>query len=154
MEPETSLRDDMLRLIFTCCHPALSREAQVALSLRTLARVEVRPSPAPSWCLRPPWPSAWYAGPRQDRHRPHPLRDPLRCRRLTSRLAGVLAVVYLIAADAPTGGDAVARVDLEAEAIRLARLLASLMPGEPEALHLAPVLLSLGPHPRPHRRRR
>src|SRR5215467_11252871 len=41
MEPETSLRDDMLRLIFTCCHPALSREAQVALSLRTLARLEV-----------------------------------------------------------------------------------------------------------------
>jgi predicted RNA polymerase sigma factor len=38
MEPETSLRDDMLRLIFTCCHPALSREAQVALSLRTLPR--------------------------------------------------------------------------------------------------------------------
>jgi len=41
MEPESSLRDDMLRLIFTCCHPALSREAQVALSLRTLARLEV-----------------------------------------------------------------------------------------------------------------
>src|SRR6202161_1159956 len=41
MEPETSLRDDMLRLIFTCCHPALGREAQVALSLRTLARLEV-----------------------------------------------------------------------------------------------------------------
>ncbi len=41
MEPETSLRDDMLRLIFICCHPALSREAQVALSLRTLARLEV-----------------------------------------------------------------------------------------------------------------
>ena len=41
MEPETSLRDDMLRLIFTCCHPALGREAQVALSLRTLPRLEV-----------------------------------------------------------------------------------------------------------------
>src|SRR6202161_4580446 len=41
MEPETSLHDDMLRLIFTCCHPALGREAQVALSLRTLARLEV-----------------------------------------------------------------------------------------------------------------
>ena len=41
MEPESSLRDDMLRLIFTCCHPALGREAQVALSLRTLARLEV-----------------------------------------------------------------------------------------------------------------
>ena len=41
IEPESSLRDDMLRLIFTCCHPALGREAQVALSLRTLARLEV-----------------------------------------------------------------------------------------------------------------
>ncbi len=41
MEPETSLRDDMLRLIFTCCHAPLGHEAQVALSLRTLARLEV-----------------------------------------------------------------------------------------------------------------
>ena len=41
METESQLRDDMLRLIFTCCHPALSREAQVALALRTLARLEV-----------------------------------------------------------------------------------------------------------------
>ena len=56
---ETSLRDDMLRLIFTCCHPALGREAQVALSLPRWPGSRCRPSPAPSWCLRPPWPSAW-----------------------------------------------------------------------------------------------
>ena len=62
---------------------------------------------------------------------------------LPARLAAVLAVVYLIAteAHAPTGGDAVARVDLEAEAIRLARLLAGLMPDEPEALSLLALLL-------------
>ncbi len=46
IEPESSLRDDMLRLIFTCCHPALGREAQVALSLRTLPGSRCRPSPA------------------------------------------------------------------------------------------------------------
>src|SRR6202050_1913236 len=52
MEPETSLRDDMLRLIFTCCHPALGREAQVALSLRThqiQAHLAAAHSTAPSW---------------------------------------------------------------------------------------------------------
>src|ERR1700728_1229585 len=99
MEPETSLRDDMLRLIFTCCHPALSREAQVALSLRTLARLEV---PA---------------------------------------IARAFLVPEATMAHAPPGGDAVARVELEAEAIRLARLLASLMPDEPEALSLLALLL-------------
>jgi RNA polymerase sigma-70 factor (ECF subfamily) len=62
---------------------------------------------------------------------------------LPGRLAAVLAVVYLVAteAHAPTGGDAVARVDLQAEAIRLARLLAGLMPDEPEALSLLALLL-------------
>jgi RNA polymerase sigma-70 factor (ECF subfamily) len=62
---------------------------------------------------------------------------------LPGRLAAVLAVVYLIAteAHAPTGGDTVARVDLEAEAIRLARLLAGLMPDEPETLSLLALLL-------------
>src|SRR5580700_9766496 len=99
MEPETSLRDDMLRLIFTCCHPALSREAQVALSLRTLARLAV---PA---------------------------------------IARAFLVPDATVAHAPTGGDAVARVDLEAEAIRLSRLLAGLMPDEPEALSLLALLL-------------
>ena len=86
MEPESSLRDDMLRLIFTCCHPALGREAQVALSLRTLARLEV-PAIARAFLV----PEATMAqapgtGPRQDRHGPHPLRDPRRHR--ASRPAG------------------------------------------------------------------
>ncbi len=86
MEPKSSLRDDMLRLIFTCCHPALGREAQVALSLRTLARLEV-PAIARAFLV----PEATMAqapgtGPRQDRHGPHPLRDPRRHR--ASRPAG------------------------------------------------------------------
>src|SRR5216684_2989480 len=125
MEPETSLRDDMLRLIFTCCHPALGREAQVALSLRTLARLEV-PAIARAFLV----PEATMAK-RLVRARskiatariPYAIPSDTE---LPDRLASVLAVVYLVAteAHAPTGGDTVARVDLEAEAIRLARLLA------------------------------
>ena len=142
MEPETSLRDDMLRLIFTCCHPALSREAQVALSLRTLARLEV-PAIARAFLV----PEATMAK-RLVRARSKiatariPYAIPADTE-LPGRLAAVLAVVYLIAteAHAPTGGHVVARVDLEAEAIRLARLLASLMPDEPEALSLLALLL-------------
>jgi RNA polymerase sigma-70 factor (ECF subfamily) len=142
MEPETSLRDDMLRLIFTCCHPALGREAQVALSLRTLARLEV-PAIARAFLV----PEATMAK-RLVRARSKiatariPYAIPADTE-LPGRLAAVLAVVYLIAteAHAPTGGHAVARVDLEAEAIRLARLLASLMPDEPEALSLLALLL-------------
>jgi RNA polymerase sigma-70 factor (ECF subfamily) len=142
MELRTSLRDDMLRLIFTCCHPALSREAQVALSLRTLARLEV-PAIARAFLV----PEATMAK-RLVRARAKiatariPYAIPADAE-LPGRMAAVLAVVYLIAteAHAPTGGPAVARVDLEAEAIRLARLLASLMPDEPEALSLLALLL-------------
>jgi RNA polymerase sigma factor (sigma-70 family) len=142
MEPATSLRDDMLRLIFTCCHPALGREAQVALSLRTLARLEV-PAIARAFLV----PEATMA------KRLVRVRSKIATARipyaipsdaeLPGRLAAVLAVVYLIAteAHAPTGGDAVTRVDLEAEAIRLARLLAGLMPDEPETLALLALLL-------------
>jgi RNA polymerase sigma-70 factor, ECF subfamily len=142
MEPATVLRDDMLRLIFTCCHPALGREAQVALSLRTLARLEV-PAIARAFLV----PEATMAK-RLVRVRSKiatariPYAIPADAE-LPGRLAAVLAVVYLIAteAHAPTGGDAVTRVDLEAEAIRLARLLAGLMPDESEALALLALLL-------------
>jgi RNA polymerase sigma-70 factor (ECF subfamily) len=132
----------MLRLIFTCCHPALGREAQVALSLRTLARLEV-PAIARAFLV----PETTMAK-RLVRARSKiatariPYAIPADAD-LPARLAAVLAVVYLIAteAHAPTGGDAVTRVDLEAEAIRLARLLAGLMPGEPETLSLLALLL-------------
>jgi RNA polymerase sigma-70 factor (ECF subfamily) len=142
LEPETSLRDDMLRLIFTCCHPALGREAQVALALRTLARLEV-PAIARAFLV----PEATMAK-RLVRARSKitsariPYAIPSDAE-LPDRRAAVLAVVYLIAteAHAPTGGDTVARADLEAEAIRLARLLADLMPDEPEVLALLALLL-------------
>jgi RNA polymerase sigma factor (sigma-70 family) len=142
MEPETSLRDDMLRLIFTCCHPALGREAQVALSLRTLARLEV-PAIARAFLVPEPTMAKRLVRARSKiatARIPYAIpADP----ELPGRLASVLAVVYLIAteAHAPTGADAVALIDLEAEAIRLARLLAGLMPDEPEALSLLALLL-------------
>jgi len=103
MEPETSLRDDMLRLIFTCCHPALSREAQVALSLRTLARLEV-PAIARAFLV----PEATMAK-RLVRARSKittariPYAIPSDAE-LPGRLAAVLAVVYLIATEAHAHG--------------------------------------------------
>ena len=101
------------------------------------------PSPEPSWCPRPPWPSAWYGARSKiaTGHIPYAIPSDAE---LAVRLAAVLAVVYLIAteAHAPTGENAVARVGLEAEALRLARLLVELMPDEPEVLSLLALLFT------------
>ena len=142
METESELRDDMLRLIFTCCHPALSREAQVALALRTLARLEVD-AIARAFLVPEATVAKRLVRARSKiatAHIPYAIPSDAE---LPERLAAVLAVVYLIAteAHAPTGGTVVARVDLEAEAVRLARLLVELMPDEPEALSLLALLL-------------
>ena len=142
METESQLRDDMLRLIFTCCHPALSREAQVALALRTLARLEVD-AIARAFLVPEATMAKRLVRARSKiatAHIPYAIPSDAE---LPDRLAAVLAVVYLIAteAHAPTGGNAVARVDLEAEAVRLARLLVELMPDEPEVLSLLALLL-------------
>ncbi len=142
METESELRDDMLRLIFTCCHPALSREAQVALALRTLARLEVD-AIARAFLVPEATMAKRLVRARSKiatAHIPYAIPSDAE---LPDRLAAVLAVVYLIAteAHAPTGGNAVARVDLEAEAVRLARLLVELMPDEPEVLSLLALLL-------------
>ena len=142
MESESALRDDMLRLVFTCCHPALGREVQVALALRTLARIEVAAIarvflvPEATMAKRLVRARAKIA----TAHIPYAIPSDAE---LPDRLAAVLAVVYLIATEAhsPTGGDSVTRVDLEAEAVRLARLLVEVMPDEPEVLSLLALLL-------------
>jgi RNA polymerase sigma factor (sigma-70 family) len=142
MESASALRDDILRLVFTCCHPALGREAQVALALRALTRLEVAAIaraflvPEATMAKRLVRARAKIATARI------PFAIPSDAE-LPDRLAAVLAVVYLIATEAhsPTGGDMVARVDLEAEAVRLARLLVELMPDEPEVLSLLALLL-------------
>ncbi len=142
MESESALRDDMLRLIFTCCHPALGREAQVALALRALARLEVAAIaraflvPEATMAKRLVRARAKIA----TAHIPYAIPSDAE---LPDRLAAVLAVVYLIATEAhsPTGGDMVTRVDLESEAVRLARLLLELIPDEPEVISLLALLL-------------
>ena len=141
-EPPEVIRDDLLRLVFTCCHPALALEAQVALALRTLgglstaevARSLLVPEPTMAKRLSRARQKIAQAG--------IPYRVP-DAAELPGRLAGVAATVYLIFNEgyaAGAGADLV-RVTLTAEAIRLARLLAGLMPDEPTVLGLLALLL-------------
>ena len=113
--------DDRLRLIFTCCHPALNREAQVALTLRTLGGLTT-PEIARAFLLpRRRWRSGWCA-PNEKSRRPAS-RTTCPAERLPERLAAVQAVIYLIFNEgyAASSGDALVRGDLCAEAIRLGR---------------------------------
>ena len=133
--------DDRLRLIFTCCHPALAREAQVALTLRTLCGLSTDEiaraflTPAPTMAQR------LVRAKAKIRDAGIPYRAPPR-EEWRERLEAVLAVVYLVftAGYAATAGDALVRRELTAEAIRLARLLVQLSPAA-EVLGLLALLL-------------
>jgi RNA polymerase sigma-70 factor (ECF subfamily) len=142
VEPESVVRDDLLRLVFTCCHPALAREAQVALALRTLAGLDVAAIARGFLVPEATMAKRLVRARQKIAHARIPYRVPGDAE-LPERLPAVLAVVHLIAteAHAPSAGDDVARIDLEAEALRLARLLTVLMPGEPEILSLLALLL-------------
>jgi RNA polymerase sigma-70 factor (ECF subfamily) len=138
---DDNLEDDRLRLIFTCCHPALSPDARIALTLREVCGLETEQIarafliPAPTLAQR----IVRAKGKIRDAHIPYqvPSRDEL-----SGRLDVALHVLYLVFNEGYSAsfGDNVVRHDLSAEAIRLGRLLVELLP-EPEAIGLLALML-------------
>jgi RNA polymerase sigma-70 factor, ECF subfamily len=129
--------DDRLRLIFTCCHPALPLEARVALTLRTLAGLTTAEIARAFLVTEPAMAKRLVRAKRKIRNAGIPYRVPP-AHLLPERLSGVLAVLYLLFNEgyAATTGSELIRRGLCARAIALAGALATLMPGEPEAMAL------------------
>ncbi|MEV0980081.1 RNA polymerase sigma factor [Streptomyces sp. NPDC049915] len=132
---EGPVRDDRLRLIFTCCHPALATSAQVALTLRLLGGLGTAQIARAFLVPEPTMAQRLVRAKAKIRNARIPYRVP-RDADLPDRLRGVLAVVYLIYNEGYAGDP-----ELCAEAVRLGRLLAELMPDEPEVTGLLALML-------------
>jgi RNA polymerase sigma-70 factor, ECF subfamily len=142
MDPESSIVDDRLRLIFTCCHPALEVSARVALTLRTLGGMTTGEIARAFLVAEPTMGKRIVRAKRKivDAHIPY--RVPAD-NELPDRLHAVLRVVYLIFNEgyAATGGDQLVRGELCEEAIRLGELLSELMPDDAEVWGLSALML-------------